>query len=213
MHLNIKKATCLTMALGASAILLLGACGGEETEPARATATSTSSPPPTTAGNEARPSEEADRGWFVRTIAALGDARGLCIDLPGWTPTNIAFDAPVISHTCKHGWWNHDGRFDRAALAEGRLEMPFFERCLEAVTSEPGSSFLTQPCNAGARQQFKHLETGEIVLGRNPDLCISVADGPNRDASGDDFWMNGLLLDACSEESGDRQRWAFTEPR
>jgi hypothetical protein len=136
----------------------------------------------------------------------------MCIDLAGWTPTNIVFDAPVQSHTCKHGWWNHDGRFDRAALGEGRIEMPYFERCLEAASAERGSRFFVKPCDGGRRQQFSHLDTGQIVLASEPDLCISVPDKPHRDAGGDNFLLNGLVLDACNEEDADRQHWAFTEP-
>ncbi len=202
-------------ALGAVAILFLVGCGGDDTPQPTATADVASDQPSPTEVPSATSSatdDEGDEGWFVRTIASLGDERGLCIDLPGWTPTNINFDAPVHSHTCKHGWWNHDGRFDRPALGEGRLEMPFFERCLEAASLEPGSSFFTKPCDGGQRQQFTHLETGQIVLVGSQELCLSVADGPLRDAGGDDFWMNGLILDTCGEEDEDRQRWVFTEP-
>lgn len=191
------------LALGALAILLLAACGKEESTEPTVTAEVADIISPTT---------DADEGWFVRTIAPLGDERGLCIDLPGWTPTNIDFDAPVQSHTCKHGWWNMDGRFDRVALGEGRLEMPFFERCLEADSAELGSSFRVRPCNDGLRQRFLQLETGQIVLASNRGLCISVPDGPHRDAGGDNFVMNGLILDSCSEQRVDRQLWTFTEP-
>ena len=105
-----------------------------------------------------------------------------------------------------------DGRFDPAALSEGRLEMPYFKRCLEASSIDLGSNFLVELCDGGQRQQFKHLETGEISLASNPELCISVPDEPHRDAGGDDFVANGLILDLCSEADADRQRWTFTEP-
>ena len=170
--------------------------------------------PTTTVGttSSGTSSSEGEEGWFLRTIAPLGDERGLCIDLPGWTPTNINFDAPVQSHTCKHGWWNMDGRFDIAGLGEGRLEMPYFKRCLEAVSPEPGSRFFVNSCDGGQRQQFSHLETGQIVLSSSPGLCISIPDESHRDAGGDNFWANGLIVDTCSEQDADRQRWAFTEP-
>ena len=90
--------------------------------------------------------------------------------------------------------------------------MPFFERCLEAISAERGSQFFVRACDGGQRQQFTHLRTGQIVLGASPKLCISVPDIPHRNAGGDDFWANGLILDACSEMENDRQLWAFTEP-
>ena len=193
----------IALAVSAAVVLLVLACSdGESAESAA-----------TVGAANVISSSATDEGWFVRTIAPLGDERGLCIDLPGWTSTNINFDIPVLSHTCKHGWWNMDGRFDRAALDEGRLEMPYFQRCLEASSSDLGSPFFVKPCDGDQRQQFTHLEIGQIVLASNPDLCISVADEPHRGAGGDDFWMNGLILDACSEKNNDRQRWAFIEPQ
>ena len=196
----------------ASAILLLGGCGGDDTQSTAARAADISSTPPKVVVSETTPSTKADDGWFVRTVAPLGDERGLCIKLWGWTPTNINFDVPIISHTCKHGWWNMEGRFDRAALDRGRLEMPFFERCLEAASSETGASFFAKPCDEGPLQRFSFVETGHIVLASNPELCMSVPDEPHRGAGGDDFWMNGLILEACSEQAAERQLWTFTEP-
>ena len=171
-----------------------------------------SNTPPKVVVSETTPSTKPDDGWFVRTVAPLGDERGLCIKLWGWTPTNIKFDVPAISHTCKHGWWNMEGRFDRAALDRGRLEMPYFERCLEAASSETGASLFAKPCDEGPLQRFSFVETGRIVLASNPELCMSVPDEPHIDAGGDDFWMNGLILEACSEQGTERQVWTFTEP-
>ena len=193
-------------ALSIAVIVLLAACAGTDPTPKPAAPAA----PEAETNNSAI--AEADEGWFLRTIAPLGDERGLCMDLAGWTSTNINFDAPVQAHTCKHGWWNMDGRFDTTALNEGRLEMPYFERCLEAAALEIGSSFFVLPCDGSERQAFSHLATGQIVLAGNPTLCISIPDEPHRDAGGDDFVVNGLNLDACSEEDADRQRWVFTEP-
>ena len=211
------------LALAVMAVLLLAGCGGEDApervpteESSQADLASTEKDTEPVATEESvevdSTTTRIEESWFVRTIAPLGDERGLCFDLAGWTPTNINFDAPVHSHTCKHGWWNMDGRFDRAGLVEGRLEMPFFERCLEATSLQLGSNFFVKPCDGGQRQQYRHLETGQIVLGGNPELCITVPDEPHRDAGGDDFWLNGLILDTCADGSADRQRWAFTEP-
>jgi len=192
--------------LSIAVIVLLAACAGTDPTPKPAAPAA----PEAETNNSAM--AEADEGWFLRTIAPLGDERGLCMDLAGWTSTNINFDAPVQAHTCKHGWWYMDGRFNTTALNEGRLEMPYFERCLEAAALEIGSSFFVLPCDGSERQALSHLATGQIVLAGNPTLCISIPDKPHRDAGGDDFVVNGLNLDACSEEDADRQRWVFTEP-
>ncbi len=197
------------LALTALAILLLSACGDDEGADPVATATASVEAPAAAARPPAAVEEE---GWFLRTVAPLGDDRGMCIDLPGWTPSNIVFDVPVQTHTCKHGWWNHDGRFDRAAIGDGRVEMPFFERCLEAASAEQGARFFVMPCDGGERQHFQQLESGQIVLEGSPELCVSIPDEPHRDAGGDSFWANGLVLEMCSDGAAERQRWAFTEP-
>lgn len=191
--------------LSIAVIVLLAACAGTDPTP-------TPAPPMAPEAETGSAVARADEGWFLRTIAPLGDERGLCMDLAGWTSTNINFDAPVQAHTCKHGWWNMDGRFDTTALNEGRLEMPYFERCLEVAVLEIGSSFFVLPCDGGERQEFSHLETGQIVLAGNPALCIGIPDEPHRDAGGDEFLVNRLNLNACSEEDANRQRWVFTEP-
>ncbi len=193
----------LVLTLGAIMLLLLAACGDNDDTGLSSTPLGTDSVAPPNVGQ--------DR-WFVRTVAALGDERGLCIDLPGWTPNNINFEIPVQSHTCKHGLWNMDGRFDQAALLEGRLEMPYFRRCLEASSLEPSSTFFVKACDGNPRQKFEHLETGQIVLVSNPELCISIPDAPHRDAGGNNFVANGLILDTCTAEAANRQIWAFTEP-
>ena len=198
-----KSPTLFVLSIAVTA--LLAACAGTDPTP-------TPAPPVAPEAATSSAMAEADGGWFLRTIAPLGDERGLCMDLVGWTSTNINFDAPVQAHTCKHGWWSMDGRFDTTALNEGRLEMPYFERCLEVAALEIGSSFFVLPCDGGERQEFAHLETGQIVLAGNPALCIGIPDEPHRDAGGDDFVVNRLNLDACSQKNVDRQRWVFTEP-
>ena len=52
-----------------------------------------------------------DEGVFLRVIAPLDEARGYCLDIPGHM-TSVQIESPLHVHTCKHGIWNQDGRFD-----------------------------------------------------------------------------------------------------
>ena len=197
------KLTAL-LVLGITATAMVAACSTDDLAP-----TSTAIPAPTA---DALPIADPAQGWFLRTVAPLGDERGLCIDLVGWTDDNVNLEAPVQTHTCKHGWWAFDGLFDVAGLEEGRLEMPYFERCLEAAALAIGSDMFMRDCDGGELQGFSHLATGQIVLASDSQFCIGVPDRPHRNAGGDAFVANGLIVDACSDAAADRQRWVFTEP-
>ena len=61
-----------------------------------------------------------DQGVFLRVIAPLDEARGYCLDIPGHM-AGVQIESPLHVHTCKHGIWNQDGRFDGVALRNGVL--------------------------------------------------------------------------------------------
>ena len=68
-------------------------------------------------------------GVFLRIVAPLDEARGYCLDIPGHI-SSVQIESPLQVHTCKHGIWNLDGRFDVAALENGAIRMPHYELCL-----------------------------------------------------------------------------------
>ncbi len=72
-----------------------------------------------------------DQGEFLRVIAPLDEARGYCLDIPGHM-AGVQIESPLHVHTCKHGIWNQDGRFDVSALGNGVIRMPHYELCLQA---------------------------------------------------------------------------------
>ena len=74
----------------------------------------------------AEPEQVTHEGEFLRVIAPLDEARGYCLDIPGHL-SSVQLDSPLQAHTCKHGIWNQDGRFDMAALENGTLRMPHYE--------------------------------------------------------------------------------------
>ena len=94
-----------------------------------------------------------DQDEFLRVIAPLDEARGYCLDIPGhmW---GVQIESPLHVHTCKHGIWNQDGRFDVAALWNGVIRMPHYELCLQAENTSIGARLLLTECTESELQTW-----------------------------------------------------------
>ena len=153
-----------------------------------------------------------DEGVFLRVVAPLDEARGYCLDIPGHL-SSVQLDSPLQVHTCKHGIWNQDGRFDMASLRNGVLRMPHYELCLQAESTSIGARLLLAECTEAELQTWTLRDSGQIALEASPQRCITVKDGPGRDAGGPRYRMNGVGLDTCAQQANDRQRWTTVIPR
>ena len=153
-----------------------------------------------------------DEGVFLRVIAPLDEARGYCLDIPGHL-SSVQIDSPLHVHTCKHGIWNQDGRFDMAALGNGVIRMPHYELCLQAENTSIGARLLLAECTEAELQTWRLQDSGQIALEAFPQRCITVEEGPGRDAGGPRYRMNGVGLDTCALQASDRQRWTTVIPR
>ena len=153
-----------------------------------------------------------DEGVFLRIIAPLDEARGYCLDIPGHL-AGVRLDSPLHVHTCKHGIWNQDGRFDVAAFANGVIRMPHYELCLQAENTSIGARLFLAECTRAVLQTWTQEKSSVIALEAFPQMCITVEDGPGRGAGGPQYLMKGVGLDTCSEEASDRQLWTTVKPR
>ena len=163
--------------------------------------------------SEAAASEQVhDEGVFLRVIAPFDEARGYCLDIPGHL-TSVRIESPLQAHTCKHGIWNQDGRFDVPAHGSGVLRMPHYELCLQAENISIGARLLLAKCTQAELQTWTLQESGEIALEAFPQMCISVEEGPGRDAGGPQYLMKGVGLDTCAPHASHRQRWTTVMPR
>ncbi len=153
-----------------------------------------------------------DEGSFLRVIAPLDESRGYCLDIPGHR-TGVRIESPLHVHTCKHGIWNQDGRFDVAALENGVLRMPHYELCLQAENISIGARLLLADCTQAELQTWAPQDSGEIALEAFPQMCITVEEGPGRDAGGPQYLMKSVGLDTCAQPAGDRQRWTTVIPQ
>ena len=111
----------------------------------------------------AAPEQAIVAGVVRRIIEFLDEARGYCIDIPGHL-AGVRLDSPLQVHTCKHGIWNQDGRFDADALGNGVLRMPEYELCLQAENSSNGARLLLRSCAQEELQRWELQDAGQIVL-------------------------------------------------
>ena len=153
-----------------------------------------------------------DEGVFLRVIAPLDEARGYCLDIPGHL-AGVRLDSPLQVHTCKHGIWNQDGRFDVTALGNGVIRMPYYKLCLQAEKTSIGARLLLADCSEAELQTWTLQDSGEIALETFPQMCITVEERPGRNAGGPQYRMKGVGLDACAQQTNDRQRWTTVIPR
>ena len=154
----------------------------------------------------------SDVGVFLRVISPLDEARGYCLDIQGHI-MSVQIESPLQVHTCKHGIWNQDGRFDMDALADGMLRMPNYGLCLKAETNSIGAPLLLAEYTRAELETWTLQETGEIALEAFPEMCITVEAGLGIDAGGPQYLMKGVGLDTCSKQANDRQRWTTAIPQ
>ena len=163
--------------------------------------------------SEVAESEELnDEGVFLRLIAQLDEARGYCLDIPGHM-SSVRLESPLHVHTCKHGIWNQDGRFDEAAIGSGVLRMPHYGLCLQAENILTGAQLLLSECTQAELQTWTMQDSGEIALEAFPHMCLSAEEGLGRDAGGPQYLMKGVGLDTCAQPASDLQRWTTIIPR
>ena len=153
-----------------------------------------------------------DGGVFLRVIAPLDEARGYCLDIPGHM-AGVRLDLPLQAHTCKHGIWNQDGRFDAVSLMNGMLQMPQYDLCLQAEDNSIGARLILADCTQTKLQTWKLQDSGEITLESILEMCITIDNGPGKDAGGPRYLMNGISLDTCAPNASDRQQWTTVIPR
>jgi hypothetical protein len=163
----------------------------------------------------AEPEQVDDQGSFLRVIAPLDEQRGYCLDVPGHM-SGVRLESPLQAHTCKHGIWNQDGRFDVAALANGMIRMPHYDLCLRAEDAVVGARLFLAECTLAEPQTLQTWavrDSGEIALEAFPQMCITIGEGPGRDAGGPQYLMRSAGIDTCASQASDRQQWTTVIPR
>jgi acetyl esterase len=157
----------------------------------------------------------ADAG-LLRTIHALDDARGYCLDVPG-PPEMLRLDDPLQAHTCKYGAPLDDQRFERTADAAIRAAM--YNRCLAAAALASGARLLLRGCAATPVQRWS-MAWGRLSPASRPDLCVAVA-GAKGEPAGTPILISpvyhrrDVVLERCAEtrEAAQSFRWSRPDER
>ena len=153
---------------------------------------------------------------LLRTIHALDDARGYCLDVPG-PPEMLRLDDPLQAHTCKYGAPNDDQRFERTA--EGAIRAQMYNRCLAAAALETGAPLLLRACAAAPAQRWT-MAWGRLSPASKPDLCVAVA-GQKGEPAGTPILISpvyrhrDVVLERCADarEASQSFRWSRPDER
>ena len=157
----------------------------------------------------------ADAG-LLRTIHALDDARGYCLDIAG-PPETLRLDDPLQLHTCKYGAPLDDQRFERTA--DGAIRATRYGRCLAAAALEPGARLLVRTC-ADAPAQRWSMAWGRLSPASRPELCVAAA-GEKGEPAGTPILLSpvyrhrDVTLERCDDarEVNQSFRWSLPEER
>ena len=157
----------------------------------------------------------ADAG-LLRTIHALDEARGYCLDVPG-PPEMLRLDDPLQAHTCKYGAPLDDQRFERTA--DGAIRAAMYNRCLAAAALEPGARLLLRACAAAPAQRWS-MAWGRLSPASTPDLCVAVA-GEKGEPAGTPILISPVYrhrevaLERCADtrEASQSFRWSRPDER
>ncbi len=157
----------------------------------------------------------ADAG-LLRTVQALDEPRGYCLDIRGEGQT-LQLDEPLQAHTCKYGGPLDDQRFERTA--DGAIRAAAYDRCLAAVSLTAGAQLGVRPCGAAATQRWS-MSWGRLSPLSRPDLCVTVT-GEKGQPAGTPILISPVyhrrdaVLDRCdaAREANQSFRWSLPQER
>jgi len=144
---------------------------------------------------------------LLRTVYALDDSRGYCIDVQGYG-TAAEVDAPLQAHTCKYGADLADQLFARSADGM-QIKIPQYGRCLEADSLDVDANLHIRDCARRDTQQWR-FEWGRLTPAGRPDLCVTLASGPGT-LEGTPvliapiYRSRAISLARCAEDARERQ--------
>ncbi|MBK20272.1 MAG: hypothetical protein CMM52_15685 [Rhodospirillaceae bacterium] len=153
---------------------------------------------------------------FLKAFYPLDEPRFHCVDIPGHK-SRVNTSRALTVHTCKEGIWHKDELFDPAALKNGQLKMPEYDRCIEAASNQDGAKLFLKPCNGSALQVWSH-DSYRLTLNAHSNKCLTIGPEPSRLTRGgkrlpSKHLARSLALNLCSEAALSRQLWRFEAPQ
>ncbi len=148
----------------------------------------------------------------ITLVDKLDDARGYCIDIPGFQFEARPEDGLQI-HTCYsyRGKLAVDQAFDADKISEGTFTVIEFGLCMTAKDPSTDKRLWLKSCDESSGQQFRHQSNGNIESLAYPGNCVTAGEGPSSKGGGGDpvHLYRELTLDNCDSSASERQNWRF----
>ncbi|MFL2547363.1 MAG: alpha/beta hydrolase fold domain-containing protein [Candidatus Rariloculaceae bacterium] len=152
------------------------------------------------------------QGQFLRSANDLADPRGYCLDIPGFGP-RMQLDGPIGTHSCKYSLPGFDVD-EILELADGKLMLSNYDRCLAADAMESGSDIRPVECNDAHGWQVH--SNGRVTPASSTNYCMSLAaerifvnSGPGTVPP---YSSRGVTLEACTAADAHLQSWRWSAP-
>lgn len=134
---------------------------------------------------------------------------GYCLDIAKGKGASANPDDGMQAHTCYSplGEVLVDQAFDPDKFAEGILYMPEFDVCVQAASTEAGSTVELKSCDGSDAQKWVFSGEGTIAPMAAPELCLTLAEETKTGRS-DENQMKALSFEPCSDDMVGYQVWA-----
>ncbi len=134
---------------------------------------------------------------------------GYCLDIAKGKGASANPEDGMQAHTCYSplGEVLVDQAFDPAKFAEGILYMPEFDVCVQAASTEAGSTVELKTCDGSDAQKWVFSGEGTIAPMAAPELCLTLAE-ETRTGRSDTNQMKALSFQPCSSDMAGYQTWA-----
>jgi triacylglycerol lipase len=149
---------------------------------------------------------------MLRTVAALDDARGYCLDISGSGPT-LDLAAPLQAHTCKGQAPLDDQLFE---IAGQQIRASEHDRCVAVDALEAGRSVHLRECSDSRLQRWRFAD-GRLSPASRSELCVALAAargepwGTPRLVS-PAYRRQSLALAECGDSADGRQTFRWSAP-
>jgi triacylglycerol lipase len=149
---------------------------------------------------------------LIRTVDALDEPRGYCLDISGVGPT-LDLEAPLQAHTCK-GLEPSDDQLFEASGQQVRASQ--HDRCLAVEALELGAPLRVLACSDSRLQRWRFAD-GRLSPASRPELCVALASargepwGTPRLVS-PAYRRQAIALDKCDSQADARQTFRWLAP-
>jgi len=134
---------------------------------------------------------------------------GYCFDIAKGKGASANPEDGLQAHICYSllGEILVDQAFDPGQFADGVLYMPEFDICVQATSTDEGSTLELAACDGSDAQKWVFSGEGTIAPAAAPEIGVTLAE-ETRTGRSDENQMKALSLETCSTDLASVQTWA-----